>query len=260
MTESLDLTVRGIRLYAGRLYNHDYLWFSSFEISKTAATFPLIHNYALSYALSGYSYGVYVGNTPRYAEDLDAMPAYATPARPQGPVSRTRFTQNAVSSRTLRTDDAPRGVNSPALGWRQVLDPIWRGDRRRIDAVGFTFYLFVRGGFHPPSVVRLGKKGCPVRVEWAEVTAGVAVLSDQPVRPTHAVNPLDIQGEILSYDPSPIPPHLIFRVAEIRKDWFVLSGDHRVHVPRRLTPAGVLKAEEPVAPARQEGRKRKRSA
>ena len=102
MNGRLDLNAQGIRLYAGRFYNHDYLWFSSFEISKTAATLPLIHNYALSYAISGYSYGVYtVGKPPRYAEDLNDMPAYATPARPQGTVARTRFTQNAVNSRTL---------------------------------------------------------------------------------------------------------------------------------------------------------------
>lgn len=240
MSERLDLNAQGIHLYAGSLYNHDYLWFSSFEISKTAATLPLIHNYALSYAISGYSYGVYVGNTPRYDEDLNAMPAYATPARPQGSVASTRFTQNAVNSRSLRTDDAPRGSNSPSLGWRLVLDPIWRSAASDSTIPGFTFYLFARDSFSPPGVIRLGKKGCPVRLEWEEIAPAVAVLTDRPVRPTHAVNPLDVQGEILSYDPLLIPPHLIFRVVEIRNDWFVFSGEHKVHVPRRLTSAGSI--------------------
>lgn len=246
MSERLDLNARGIRLYAGRLYNHDYLWFSSFEISKTAATLPLIHNYALSYALSGYSYGMYIGSTPRYTQDLNAMPAYATPARPQGGVGRTRFTQNAVNSRTLRTDDAPRGSNSPALGWRLVLDPVWRTNAAESDVPGFVFYVFARSPFHLPAVVRLGKKGCPVRLEWQEVTPAVAVLTDSAVRPTHAVNPLDIQGEIVSYDPVPIPPHLIFRVAEIRNDWFVLSEEHTVHLPRRFTAAGPHPADSTI--------------
>lgn len=237
MSERLDLNAKGIRLYAGRLYNHDYLWFSSFEISKTAATLPLIHNYALSYALSGYSYGISVGSTPRYTQDLEVMPAYATPARPQGSVARTRFTQNAVNSRTLRTDDAPRGSNSPALGWRLVLDPVWRTNAAESDLPGFVFYVFARSHFHLPAVVRLGKKGCPVRLEWQEVTPAVAVLTDRAVRPTHAVNPLDIQGEIVSYDPLPIPPHLIFRVAEIRNDWFVFFGEHVIHVSRRFAIA-----------------------
>lgn len=257
MNKCLDLNAQGIRLYAGRCYNHDYLWFFSFEISKTAATLPLIHNYALSYALSGYSHGVYaVGKPPRYAEDLNAMPAYATPARPQGPVSRTRFTQNAVNSRSLRTDDAPRGRNSPAIGWKLLLDPVWSNGVLQEDSVGFSFYLFTRGGYRPPSVVRLGKKGCPIRLEWKEIASEVAVLTDEPVRPTHAVNPLDIQGEIISYDPLPIPPHLIFRVVEIRNDWFVFSGEHRVHVPGRFTPTGPIiesmlpKASEKPRPRR----------
>jgi CRISPR-associated protein Csc1 len=236
MNERLDLNAQGIRLYAGQLYNHDFLWFSSFEISKTAATSPLIHNYALSYAISGYSYGVYVGNTPRYEEDLASMPAYATPARPLGLVSRTRFTQNAVNSRNLRTE-APRGSNSPSIGWRSVLDPVWGDERSPSDSVGFTFYLFARAGFNPPCVIRLGKKGCPVRLEWEEITPTVAVLSQDAICLTHAVNPLDVKGEIVSYDPVAIPPHLILRIANIRKDWFILSEKHRIHVPRRFIAA-----------------------
>ncbi|MFQ5802017.1 MAG: type I-D CRISPR-associated protein Cas5/Csc1 [Candidatus Methylomirabilales bacterium] len=259
MSERLDLNAQGTRLYAGQLYNHDYLWFSSFEISKTAATLPLIHNYALSYALSGYSYGVYVGNTPRYAEDLDAMSVYATPARPQGPVSRTRFTQNAVNSRTLRTDDAPRGSNSPSIGWRLVLDPVWQNGAIELNLFGFTFYLFARSTFRPPSVIRLGKKSCPVRLDWEEITPAVAVLADKPVRPTHAVNPLDIQGEIISYDPLPIPPHLIFRVAEIRNDWFVFSEEHRVHVPHRVVATGQIRPSERTTISERPKRRRSRA-
>jgi len=236
MGERLDLNAHGWQLYAGHLYNHDFLWFSSFEISKTAATFPLIHNYALSYAICGYSYGTYVGSTPRYDQDLAVMRAYATPARPSGSVARTRFTQNAVSSRTLRTDDAPRNINSPAIGCRLVLNPVWNGAGNDAEAAGFRFYLFARAEFRPPAVVRLGKKGCPVRFEWEEIKSPVAVRVETPIRPTHAVNPLDVAGEIVSYEPLPIPPHLIFRMAEIQNDWFVFADEHRVHVPRRIIP------------------------
>jgi len=265
VTERLDLNAQGIRLYAGRLYNHDYLWFSSFEISKTAATLPLIHNYALSYAISGYSYGVYVGNTPRYDEDLNAMPAYATPARQQGSMASTRFTQNAVNSRTLRTGEKKifahlRNINTPEIGWRLVLDPVWRSTAGDSTISGFTFYLFARDSFRPSAVIRLGKKGCPLRLEWEEITPAVAVLTGTPVHPTHAVNPLDVQGEIMSYDPLPIPPHLIFRLAEIRNDWFVFSREHRVHVPRRFTPAWSVITEPPSAVAPKKRTTRKHAA
>lgn len=238
MSERLDLNSRGIRLYSARLYNHDYLWFSSFEISKTAGTVPAIHSYALSYAISNYSYGVYLGGGPRYEEDLAAMPAYATPAYPVGETSLTRFTQNAINSVTLRTDDTPKGINSPALGWRMVLDPVWRtvpGDR---DPAGFRFYIFASLDYRPPSVLRLGKKGCPVRLDLEEILSPVAVRVASAVRPTHAVNPLDVEGEITAYQPIPLPPFLILRIADIQNDWFVFSGDHKVHVPSRFTDSG----------------------
>lgn len=84
MTDSIPLGEHGIRLYVGRVYNHDYLWFSSNEISKLSATQPVLHNYALSYALSQRSWGVCVGSVPRYLEDEEgefgSMPVYATPA------------------------------------------------------------------------------------------------------------------------------------------------------------------------------------
>ena len=230
----IDLASHRLSLYAGRMFNHDYLWFSSFEISKTAATSALIHNYALSYAISGYSYGIYRGTSPRYVEDLQSMDAYATPARPAGFVKRTRFTQNAINSRTLRTDDAPRGSNSPALGWRLVLDPIWKTDKIQ-DGSGFSLYLFARDTFRPPAVLRLGKKACPVRFEWEKITPAVARFTERSVRPTHAVNPLDVIGAIDNYDPVAIPPHMVLRTAEIREDWFVFSGPHAVQVPQRFT-------------------------
>lgn len=247
MNESLDLNARGVRLYSARLYNHDYLWFSSFEISKTAGTVPAIHSYALSYAISGYSYGIYFGGGPKYEEDLAAMPAYATPACPVGQTSLTRFTQNAINSVTLRTDDAPRGINTPGLGFRLVLDPVWRaapGDR---DPTGFSFYVFAKSEYRLPSVLRLGKKGCPVRLDADEIVAPVAVRTRSVVRPTHAVNPLDVQGEINAYQPIPLPPYLILKIADIQDDWFVFSGSHKVHLPARFTDSGAIPPQSAIA-------------
>jgi CRISPR-associated protein Csc1 len=237
MDKPIRLNEIGIRLYAVRLYNHDYLWFSSFEISKTAGTAPAIHNYALSYAISNYSYGIFFTGGPKYEEDLASMPAFATPARPVGKPASTRFTQNAINSLTLRTDDAPRGINSPALGYRLVLDPVWRVVDGERDPSGFSFYVFAKAGYLLPSVVRLGKKGCPVRMDFNEIKDPIAVRTQTVVQPTHAVNPLDVQGDIKAYQPIPMPPHLILKVADIQNDWFVFSGSHVVHVPSRFTGA-----------------------
>lgn len=119
----LDLGAAGIRVYAARLFHHDYLWFSSFEISKITRTEPIVYNYALSYAISGFGYGLYRGSRPSYDSDLSEMPVYTTPARPgtSQAAAWTRLTQNAIDSLTQRTK-GPDGINSPSLGWRIVLD------------------------------------------------------------------------------------------------------------------------------------------
>jgi CRISPR type I-D-associated protein Csc1 len=242
MDQPIPLNEAGIRLYAVCLYNHDYLWFSSFEISKMAGTAPAIHGYALSYALSNYSYGIYFTGGPKYEEDLAAMPVYATPARPSANPSSTRFTQNAINSLTLRTDDAPRGINSPGLGYRLVLDPVWRVSGGNHQSAGFRFYVFAKADYRLPSVVRLGKKGCPVRLDVEEIQSPVAFRTQKIIEPTHAVNPLDVHGDITAYQPLPMPPHLILRVAQIQNDWFVFSGSHAIHLPSRFTGA------DPVSP------------
>ena len=66
----------------------------------------------------------------------------------------------------------------------------------------------------------------------------MAILKKEGTRPTHPVNSLDISGNVISYDPIMLPPHMLFRTAEITEDWFVFSGRHRVHVPGRVMERG----------------------
>lgn len=236
MGKVIRLHERGVRVLVGRLYNHDYLWFSSNEISKISATQPVIHNYALCYALSHRSYGVYVGSTPKYVEDPDgefgAMPLYATPAH-TGSASRTTITFNAVDTHTLTTGDS-KTLNTPNLGKRVYLDPIWEQIDTKRSGKGYQFYVFAFDGYRLPSVVRVGKKGASVRIWWKDIHQPVAVFREQQQRPTHLINPLDVNGQLISYDPVIIPPHLLFRTPTITEDWWVFSEGHVVHVPRRV--------------------------
>ena len=232
MLGPLDLNAMGIRLFAGQLWNHDFLWFSSYEISKVAATLPYLHNYALTYSVSDFSYGIPPGPGPQYDDDLATMPLYCTPAEARM-AKRVRFTQNALNDLTGKTDDGPGGRNTPNLGWRVVLAPTFREAELASDA-GFRFYCFVWGTPAPRGVARLGKKGCPVRITWEELARPTARFTDQSSVPTHVVNPLDVSGRLLAYEPISLPPHLLLRRAEIIDDWIVRVGDHRVHVPARV--------------------------
>lgn len=238
--EPIRLAEHGVRLFAGRLYNHDYLWFSSTEISKISTTLPVIHNYALAYALASFSYAVYWGNTPRYIQDLPQMPLYVTPAMSEN-ARRTTITYNAVDSLSLRTDVGP-SVNTPNLGWRVYLDLMYESGNTPKPAKGYTFYAFVFvkehearfGNSRPQSVFRLGKKGTPVRIRWYEVSNPVAVFREEATRPGHPVNPLDISGQIKAFDVVSIPPHMVFRIAEIANDWFIFGGGAPIHLPKTV--------------------------
>ncbi len=235
----INLADYGVRVFAGRMYNHDYLWFSSTEISKVSTTLPVIHNYALTYALSAFSYAAYWGNTPRYRDDLDKMPLYTTPAVAES-APRTKVTYNAVDSLTLRTDVGP-SVNTPNLGWRVYLDPVYARQGQKTEE-GYTFFAFVFvqahtavfGDSQPQSVFRLGKKGAPVRVWWQEIANPLAVFRKEPTRVGHLINPLDVSGEVKAFDAISIPPHLLLRSAEIASDWFILGAGAPIHLPKTV--------------------------
>jgi|GEM_PF-989685 CRISPR-associated protein Csc1 len=236
MAQSIKFTDLGIRLYHGRLYNHDYLWFSSNEISKVSTTQPFLHNYALCYALAQRSYRACVGSIPKYIQDPEgefgAMPLYATPAHAME-THHTAVTFNAVDSCTLTTGDS-KTINSPNLGKRIYLDLTWEPLNIERPMKGFELYVFVFADYRLPSVFRLGKKGAVIRAQWEEISNPLALFRTTPQTPAHVINPLDISGRLISYDPILIPPHMLLRTATLSDDWFVYSGRRVIHVPKRI--------------------------
>lgn len=240
MVQPIRLYECGVRVFAGRLYNHDYLWFSSNAISKVSTTQPILHNYALCYALSQRSYRICVGSVPKYVEDPDgefgAMSLYATPAHATE-VTRAAITFNAVDTltqTTTQTTGDSKKLNTPNLGKRIYLDLLWENAKVERPHKGYEFYVFTFDGYRLPCVVRLGKKGAPVRLRWQEIPSPLALFREGHQRPTHLVNPLDVNGHVVSYDPVMIPPHLLLRTVTLAEDWWVFSDRHAIQVPKRV--------------------------
>ncbi|MBM3150545.1 MAG: type I-D CRISPR-associated protein Cas5/Csc1, partial [Chloroflexi bacterium] len=219
MPEPIALNQMGVRLLYGRLYNHDYLWFSANEISGVSMSLPVLHNYALCYALWDHFYAAGMGSTPQYQQDLAGMSLYAT-AGEAAEAGRARITYNALDDRTLRTDTGPE-ANTPKLGSRVYLNPVYEGRDRPTPQQGYVFYAFTRDDFHLPGTTRLGKKRCPVRIRWEELARPLARLEEQ-AKPTHLLNPLDLSpcAKVVGFDVVSIPPHLLLRNATIANDWF----------------------------------------
>jgi CRISPR-associated protein Csc1 len=232
MPEPIALNQLGVRLFHGRLYNHDYLWFSANEISGVSMSQPTVHNYALCYALWDHFYAASAGSTPDYQEDLARMSLYTTPGEATE-ADRTKITYNAVDDRTLRTDTGPE-ANIPKLGSRVYLNPVYEEGTLPNRHRGYVFYAFTRSRLYPPGMTRLGKKSCPVRIRWEELIEPLARQEEQ-AKPTHLLNPLDISPDrVVSFDVVSIPPHLLLRNATVANDWFIKSGRHCVHLPNRV--------------------------
>jgi len=207
----------------------DFLWFSSHEWGGNNETASVLHGYALSFAFSGTERVLSVGGVPDYDRDLDALDVYCTPARMLRTTQtrhRTALTFNSVDEPTQLTQALRIGdkVNDPKFGKRQVLVPGLR----------FELVAFTRRSFALPRVLRLGKKRSPIVREECEELRGHAFHSDDAVTPSHAVSPLDVEGEVVRCLFQSIPPHLVYERADIRNDQFFRDGPFIVHVPKRV--------------------------
>jgi len=229
---SIKLCDKGVRVFYGKLYNHDYLWFSSTEISKIITTIPVIHNFALSYALSFFSYGVFEGNKPRYFDDLNQMDIYATPAI-NLQASKVTISFNAMNDLTLTTGDSKKS-NTPNIGKRVYINPIYNKKDLYDKLRYFHFYAFCLKNKMPPGIVRLGKKGCSCRIFWEELPSPVVNFENHFFKPTHPVNPLDVTGDIDAFDLVAIPPHSFFRTAKIKNDWAIKHKEHCILFPNLI--------------------------
>ena len=232
MSQTIHLTDHSVRLFHAVLETHDFLWFASYDVGGLSSTEVVIHNYALSYALSRFERGIVFEQVPTYEADLARMPLYTTPADllvEDNPFAgKVKLTWNAIDTRTLQTQD-PDFVkrNTPMIGRRVVIAPMTR----------FGFYVFTFDGSQPPGAIRLGKKRSPCRVHYTEIPRPVA-RRVEAFPPSHLVNPLDVSGKVEAFNAVNIPPHLLLRNARLRDDYVVHHKGrrryHAVHVPGRV--------------------------
>lgn len=235
---TVNLLKHNIQIFYGCLFLHDFLWYSSSEISRISTTIPVIHNYALTYAINQFSYATYQGNTPRYLEDLSKFPCYATPARSFAS-RRESIMYNAIDDLRQTPGRDTDKYNSPKYGYKTVIIPEFACQSEKENPTAFKFYLFTFGDFKPPSIIRLGKKNTPGRIYWERIENSVAQFSEDEKTPSHSVNPFDINGKITGGVISKIPPHFFYRYLSIKKDWFVESKKsrfekHIIQIPKRF--------------------------
>ena len=215
-------------VYRCELIPKDFLFFVSNEFNTSTYMQPVIHNYALTYALARQFIVGFQGVTPRY-EELETFENYATPAIALQDPKFVTHTYNSVCSRTNRTRSV---YNIPSLGRNQKIMP---------ESTVFQFLVFSVDG-RIPSHIRVGKKSCISEVRATKLKI-VEVVEDpsEPIDVKVCYNILDLSSNdiILSADMLLMYPSPVARSMTVRAPYFVLDDDQEqfaVPIPKHLRP------------------------
>lgn len=225
---AIRLRYPNLKVFYVKIFPHDFLWFASFDSGAISITEPVVHNYALSYAISNFNRVLANTAIPTYEEDLEVMNWYTCPAKAIRS-ARTALMWNAIDTKTQTTEDpAFEKANTPKFGTRHVLVP-W-------PATVFETYIFSKTGQKPPRVIRLGKKRAPCVLESEELNLQ-GFREMKVAKPTHLVNPLDTNGTLESYRIVTIMPSLLVDEAVILDAVVFKDRKHWVLIPKRLLEA-----------------------
>ncbi|MCK8825370.1 type I-D CRISPR-associated protein Cas5/Csc1 [Fuchsiella alkaliacetigena] len=218
----INLNENNIRLFECEMTLHDYMWFSSYDASSMSSTEAVIHNFALSYAVSRYDRGIVSNRGPTYERDLEQMDFYASPAKSID-YKKITLTYNALDTKTLRTDEYNSKKNTPKLGQKTMVTPMSK----------FEFYLY-SWGEEPTGLIRIGKKRALARISWKEIEEPLAFYQEDSFEVNHLVSPLDVTGEFERYNMIRIPPFLLLKDVKMKEDWIIKDGSNIIHLPRRI--------------------------
>ena len=220
------MTYLPFSVYQCSLVPEDFLWFVSREFNTLTNMQPVIHNYALSFALGQSFIIVATDNVPNYSF-LETLDNYATPAAPVEPPEFATHTYNSVCSKTNLTQSS---FNIPALGKNRKISP---------SSTEFRFIVFSKNN-HIPNYIRIGKKSCIAKVVARKLHLLETI--DEPKDTIdveiyynlHDISPNDIvtKADLLLMYPTPIA-----RSMKIKAPYLVLEDDDniiKVPIPRHL--------------------------
>lgn len=215
-----------------RLVPEDFLYFVSLEFNTFTMVQPLIHNYALTYALGSRFNTAATKNEADYSE-LEKFDIYATPAVPVTFPRYVGHTYNSVCSRTNLTQSS---LNVPSLGRNKKISPL---------STEFEFLIFSQAGRAPPPFIRVGKKSCICSVDSTELEVMRCVMDPQKKIETDiCFNLLDLSPNDVVYSADMVLtyPSPVAREMTLKSPHLIVAEDGSelvVPVPRHLRGAFV---------------------
>jgi CRISPR-associated protein Csc1 len=226
-------------IYRCQIELHDSLYFATREIGRLYETEPIIHNYALCYALGLVDSQIYSTTVaeehsyryfcpeqvPKYEEHLTPLnqqEIYVTPARSLNHSSILNTWKYANNNYHVEMEKTQKNI--PSFGRAKEIAAESR----------FEFFVISQKELKLPKWIRLGKW-----MSKAEVT--VEPLPKHKIYEgiftcTHSLNPLDVMftNQVISYDVVNMPPVSLIQNVQMRGQYYQFEGIQNLQIPVQI--------------------------
>ncbi|MBD2303627.1 type I-D CRISPR-associated protein Cas5/Csc1 [Nostoc sp. FACHB-190] len=228
-----------VSIYRCELELHDSLYYATREIGRLYETEPVIHNYALCYALGLVDSEVYSTTVveehsyryfcpeqvPKYEEHLTPLNKqgiYVTPARA---ITHTAILNTwKYANNNYHVEMEKTQKNIPSFGRAKEIAP---------ESI-FEFFVISQKELKLPKWIRLGKwmSKAEVTVEklpQPQTTEGLFTCK-------YPLNPLDVMftNQVISYDVVNMPPVSLIQNVQMRGQYYQFKEMQDIKIPARI--------------------------
>jgi CRISPR-associated protein Csc1 len=226
-------------IYRCTLELHDSLYFATREIGRLYETEPVLHNYALSYALGlvdsdryattvseedAYCYFC-AEQVPKYKQHLTPLNEkgiYVTPARAVHYASILNTWKYANNNYHVEMEKTARNI--PSFGRTKEIAPESR----------FEFFVISKSVLTLPKWIRIGKWASKAEVITQPLTPSSTRTIEEVV--SYPLNPLDVMftNQVLSYDTVNMPPVSLIRNVRMVGEFYTFEQVKDLKLPVRM--------------------------
>jgi CRISPR-associated protein Csc1 len=218
---------------------HDSLYFATREIGRLYETEPIVHNYALSYALGlvdsdryattvdrEHSYSYFCPEQiPKYEEHLTPLNQqgiYVTPARAIDYATTLNTWKYANNNYHVKME--PSSKNIPGFGRTKEIAAESK----------FEFFVIADRELEFPRWMRLGKWAS--KGELTVTLVAYKLHKDEEFICQHPLNPLDVMftNQVMSFDTINMPPVSLIRNTRIKGDYYRLETKDELKLPAQM--------------------------
>ena len=226
-------------VYRCQLELHDSLYFATREIGRLYETEPVLHNYALCYALGlvdsevhhtsvleEHSYRYFCPEqVPKYEEHLTPLNQqgiYITPARSLSHAAILNTWKYANNNYHVEMEKTQKNI--PSFGRAKEIAPESR----------FEFFAISQKPLKLPRWIRLGKWASKAEVIVEELPK--AKQSEGRFTFPYPLNPLDVMftNRVISYDVVNMPPVSLIRNVQLQGQYYYFDSLKDLKIPAQM--------------------------